>query len=157
MRLLRLPLISNSAAEIVCVMDFADEITRGAALFEAGKLAEAADVFKGLCERQDLDNKGRAIASVNLAVTYDKMGHADHAVATYEYGVGAMTDDYVFAQEHRASYLFKLGRTDEAVAVWEHLLDLEFLAPDRADAFRQGLEAAAGRRRENASGDRSGG
>lgn len=127
-------------------MDFANEITRGAALFEAGNLAEAADVFKGLCELQELGNKGRAIAAVNLAVTYDKMGHADHAVAAYEYGVGVMTEDYVFAQEHRASYLFKLGRVDDAVAVWEHLLDLEFLAPDRAEGFRQSLDAAANQR-----------
>ena len=124
-------------------MDFAGEITRGAALFEAGKLTEAAQVFKQLCELEELPAKGRSIAAVNLAVTYDKMGHPDHAVATYAFGASVATGDYVFAQEHRAAYLAKVGRTDEAVAVWEHLLDLEFLAPDRAQSFRQQVEAAS--------------
>ena len=125
-------------------MDFAAEITRGATLFESGDLAGAAEVFKRLCELKDLPNKSRAIAAVNLAVTYDKMGHPDHAVAAYEYGAGVMTDDYVFAQEHRAAYLSKVGRADEAAAVWQHLLDLEFLPPDRAAAFRRHLAAAGG-------------
>jgi tetratricopeptide (TPR) repeat protein len=123
-------------------MDFAEEITTGAALFEAGRMAEAAEVFKRLCEKEDLARTARSIAAVNLAVTYDKMGHPDHAVATYEYCVGVATIDYVFAQEQRADYLQKLGRVDDAVRVWSHLLDLEFLAPDRAQAIRQKLEAA---------------
>jgi tetratricopeptide (TPR) repeat protein len=127
-------------------MDFANEISRGAALFESGKLADAADVFKRLCEQEDLPGKGRAIAAVNLAVTYDKMGHPDHAVATYEYGVGVVTADYVFAQEHRAGYLYTLGRVDDAVAVWSHLLELEFLAPERAAVFRHNVELATQQR-----------
>jgi tetratricopeptide (TPR) repeat protein len=127
------------------VTGFADEITRGAALFEAGRLAEAAEVFKRLCEQEDLPRTGRSIAAVNLAVTYDKMGHPDHAVATHEYGVGVATTDYVFAQENRAAYLHAIGRVADAIAVWEHLLTLEFLPADRAAAFRQNLDVAAGR------------
>jgi tetratricopeptide (TPR) repeat protein len=129
-------------------MDFGDEITRGAQLFESGKLAEAAELFKRLAEKEDLGRAGRAIASVNLAVTYDRMGHPDHAVAAYEYGVGVVVTDYVFAQEHRAAYLFNIGRIDDAIGVWEHLLDLDFLPQQRADAFRQSLDAAIAKRRQ---------
>lgn len=123
-------------------MDFADEITRGAKLFEAGDLAGAAGVFKQLCETETLANGGRAIAAVNLAVTYDKMGHPSHAVATHEYGVTLVTADYAFAQGCRAEYLHKIGRTDEAIALWQHLLDLEFLASDKAARIRHNLAAA---------------
>ena len=123
-------------------MDFAGEITRGAALFEAGKLTEAAQVFKQLCELEELPAKGRSIAAVNLAVTYDKMGHTDHAVATYEYGVAVVTPDYLFVQQERANYLSKVGRVDEAVAVWRHLLDLEFLDDVRAADIRGRLDRA---------------
>lgn len=127
-------------------MDFANEITRAAALFEAGNLTEAATVFKQLCEQENLARGARSIAAVNLAVTYDKMGHPEHALASYEYGVGVVTTDYVFAQDHRAAYLFKLGRTDEAVAVWERLLELEFIEPERAEALRQNIKSALDKR-----------
>ena len=136
--------MSDSSVPTSAVATFADEIMRGAGLFEAGRLAEAAEVFKRLCEQEELPRSGRAIAAVNLAVTYDKMGHVDHAVATHEYGVGVVTADYVFAQENRAAYLYKVGRVDDAVAVWEHLLTLEFLPPDRAAAFKQNIQTASG-------------
>ena len=127
-------------------MDFADEITRGAGLFEQGNLAEAAEVFKGLAEKEDLDTGGRVIAAWNLAVTYDKMGHADHAVSTYEYGAGLATQGYVSAQERRAEYLFKLGRLDDAIAVWEHLAGLEFIAADRLAILQHNLATAHAQR-----------
>jgi tetratricopeptide (TPR) repeat protein len=126
-------------------MEFADEITRGAQLFEAGQLAAAAGVFKQLCELEELGAKGRAIAAVNLAVTYDKMGHPGHAVATHEFGVGLVTTDYIFAQENRAAYLHKIGRADDAIAVWEHLLQLEFLHPQQAESFQHNINVARGR------------
>ena len=129
-------------------MNLADEITRGAQLFEAGKLSEAAEVFKRLAEMEELGRTGRAIAAVNLAVTYDKMGHTDHAVATYEYGVGVVVSDYLFAQENRAAYLLKIGRVDDAIGVWEHLLDLDFVPQERADAYRKNLDIAIEKRRE---------
>lgn len=129
-------------------MDFAAEITQAAHLFESGKLADAAAIFKRLCEDEKLPGMGRAIASVNLAVTCDKMGHPDHAVAAYEYGVGAVVGDYLFAQDNRASYLFKIGRVDEAIEVWEHLLGLDFVPQDKADRIRHNLDVAIEKRRQ---------
>src|SRR4051812_26203135 len=123
-------------------MEFADEITHAAGLFKTGRLAEAAEIFKRLCEREDLGSAGRVIAAHNLATTYDKMGHPDHAVATHEFGVGLVTSDYAFAQENRADYLHRIGRTEEAVAVWQHLLTLEFLDTERAERVRHNLGAA---------------
>jgi hypothetical protein len=123
-------------------MNFADEITRAAALFESGDLGAAAEVFKRLCEDERLPEPQRAIAAVNLAVTYDRMGHVDHAVATHAYAAGVATEPYAFAQESRAAYLHKVGRVDEAVAVWRHLLDLEFLPANRAAAIRHNLATA---------------
>ena len=137
-------LIPAAAPGIVPRMNFADEITRGAGLFESGDLAGAAEVFKRLCETETIGAGGRAIAAVNLAVTYDKMGHADHAVAAHEYGASVVTTDYAFAQENRAAYLHKVGRVDEAIAIWRHLLDLEFLPQNRIDAIRHNLAASGG-------------
>src|SRR4051794_996081 len=124
------------------IMEFADEITHAAGLFEAGQLAEAAEIFKRLCEQEELATAGRVIAAYNLATTYDKMGHADHAVATHEYGVGLVTNDYAFAQERRADYLYRIGRTADAIAVWQHLATLEFLSPENAERVRHNLEVA---------------
>lgn len=123
-------------------MNFADEISRAAALFESGDLNGAAEAFKRLCETETIGAGGRAIAAVNLAVTYDKMGHVDHAIAAHEYGASIATGDYAFAQESRAAYLHKVGRADEAIAIWRHLLDLEFLPQNRTDAVRHNLAVA---------------
>jgi hypothetical protein len=132
-------------------MDFADEITHAAGLFEAGKLAEAAEIFKRLCEQEDASTPGRMIAAHNLAVTYDKMGHPDHAVATHEYGVGLVTSDYAFAQESRAEYLHRIGRIDDAIAVWQHLSTLEFLSEEKAARVRHNLAVARANRESTAT------
>ena len=124
-------------------MDFSSEISRAAGLFEAGKLVEAAEIFRQLSTKEDLDRTGRIIATINLAVTYDKMGHADHAVSTYEYGMGIATEDYLLAQGNRATYLHKIGRVKEAVRIWEHLLTLEFLSPEREKAYRHNIEVSS--------------
>jgi tetratricopeptide (TPR) repeat protein len=139
-------LIRFEPRRIVASMNFADEITRAAGLFEQGNLSEAAEVFKGLAEKQDLEAGGRAIAAYNLAVTYDKMGHPDHAVRTYEYGVGLVTQNYVYAQQRRAEYLHQIGRLDDAIAVWEHLADLEFIAPESLAVVQQNLATAQAQR-----------
>lgn len=123
-------------------MDFADEITRGAEFFEAGKYAEAAEVFRGQCEKSDLARTGKIIAAHNLATTYDKLGHTDHAIQTHEFSVATATEDYEFAQSHRAEYLHKLGRNDEAIAVWNDLLRLEFIPPDHAEAYRKNISTS---------------
>jgi tetratricopeptide (TPR) repeat protein len=125
-------------------MDFGQAITAAAAAFESGDLAGAAEAFKRLCEDETIGAGGRAIAAVNLAVTYDKMGHVDHAVASHEYGASVVTSDYAFAQENRAAYLHKIGRVDDAIAIWRHLLDLEFLPQNRIDALRHNLAVAGG-------------
>jgi tetratricopeptide (TPR) repeat protein len=118
------------------------EIVRAAELFEKGSLADAAAIFKQLCEREDIPHGVRAVCAHNLAMTYDKMGHPDHALATFEYGVSLTVINYVFAQENRANYLFQRKRFDEAIGIWEHLLALDFLAEDRAAGIRHNLEQA---------------
>ena len=126
--------------------DLDNEILHGAQLFENGNLTDAAAIFKRLCEREDLPHGIRAIMAHNLATTYDKMGHPDHALGTLEYGVGLTVINYVFAQENRANYLFKLQRYDEAIAIWDHLLALDFLAADRAAAIRHNADQARAQR-----------
>jgi len=139
-------LLRTGREAIVGRMDVDAEILRAAQLFESGNYADAAAIFKQLCEREDLPHGIRAICAHNLATTYDKMGHAEHALGTYEYGVSLTVINYVFAQENRANYLFQLKRYDEAIAIWEHLLTLDFIAEDRAAGVRHNLGAAKAQR-----------
>lgn len=117
-----------------------DEMTRAANLFESGNLADAAAIFKRLCEREDLSNGVRAMLAHNLATTYDRMGHPEHAISTHEYGVSLAMRDYVFAQQNRAAYLAGIKRADEAIAIWEQLLTLDFLADQSADTIRRNID-----------------
>lgn len=122
-----------------------DEMTHAAHLFEAGQLADAAAIFKRLCEREDLSNGIRAMLAHNLATTYDKMGHPEHAISTHEYGVSLAVRDYVFAQQNRAAYLAGIGHNDEAIAIWEQLLTLDFIADTSAEAIRRNTETVRAR------------
>ncbi len=122
------------------------EMIRAAQIFEQGNYAEAAAIFKRLCEREDLSHGVRAVLAHNLATTYDKMGHPDHALATFEYGVSLVVTDYVFAQENRANYLFQRQQFDEAIHIWDHLLALDYLPADRAAAIRHNLDQARAQR-----------
>ena len=120
-------------------------MTHAANLFEAGELADAAAIFKRLCEREDLSNGIRAMLSHNFATTYDKMGHPEHAISTHEYGVSLALRDYVFAQQNRAAYLAGIKRNDEAIAIWEQLLALDFIADTSAEAIRRNIETVRAR------------
>ncbi|MBC8109411.1 MAG: tetratricopeptide repeat protein [Anaerolineae bacterium] len=115
---------------------------RGAALVEEGKLHEAAEIFRTLSERTDLADGHRAVMAVNLATVYDKMGHVDTAIQTYEYASTITLRNYVWTEEGRAEYLFKRERYDEAIGVWEHILTLSFLPDEVVKRVEQNLAVA---------------
>jgi tetratricopeptide (TPR) repeat protein len=119
-----------------------DEITRAANLFNEGKYTEAAEIFLRLCERADAPSDERAFMGANLATTYDKLGDTARAADTYQYAAGMAMRSYVQVQELRAAYLFEHARKDDAIAVWEHLLSLDLLMPDRQEIIRHNLNVA---------------
>jgi Tfp pilus assembly protein PilF len=119
-----------------------DQIMEGAKFFEEGQYAQAAEVFLKLCERADAPSDERAFMGMNLAVTYDKMGHTEQAAESYEFAAGMAMRSYVNVQERRAAYLYENDRKDEAIAVWEHLISLDLLMPERQEIIKHNLNQA---------------
>ncbi len=123
-------------------MDWHEECVTAADLFEKGDYATAADIFVRLCEREDIADMDRAYMGYNLARTHDKLGDPESAAASYDFAASMAIKPYVWFQELRAAYLYEHGRRDDAVAVWEHLLTLDLLLPERRAAIEHNLKAA---------------
>lgn len=120
---------------------------RGAKLVDEGKLTEAAECFRALAERQDLAEGTRCVMAVNLATVYDKMGHVDTAIQTYEYASGLIVRGFAWIEERRAQFLFERDRIDDAIAVWEGILALPFVAEEVAQRCEQNLATARAKQR----------
>ena len=123
-----------------------DECRRGALLVEEGKLHDAAEIFRTLSARSDVPDGFRTVMAVNLATVYEKMGHVDTAIQTYEYAATIALRNYVWAEEGRAEFLFKHNRIDDAIGVWEHVLTLPFLPDEVVKRVEQNLQVAHDKR-----------
>jgi hypothetical protein len=119
-----------------------DECLRGARLVDEGKLQEAAECFRALADRPDIAEGTRCIMAVNLATVYDKMGHTDPAVETYEFAAGLMVRGFVWIQECRAQFLFEKARIADAIHVWEETLALPFVDDAVLKRVEQNLAVA---------------
>lgn len=118
------------------------ECMRGAELVNAGKLAEAAEVFRALCDNAKIAESIRALMAHNLATVYDKMGHTDTAMKTREYATSIVLTPFVFAEETRAAYLYEKGQVQRAAEVWRSLLGLKMLPSDVKARVEYNLAAA---------------
>jgi len=126
-------------------MSWTEECERANALFEKGEYTAAATVFADLCERQDIPAEHKIIMAHNLAMTYDKLGQVDDALASYEFGASAVTNAFSWIQEMRASYLFNQNRITEALAIYELLLAIDVLPVDRKTALEHNRQIARAR------------
>ena len=122
--------------------DFDNECFRGAKLVDEGKLEEAAEVFRTLSERADLAEGTRCVMAVNLATVYEKMGHLDTAIQTYEYATGLVLRGYTWIEERRAQFLFEHDRAADAIEVWEGILALPFLTDDTVKRIEHNIKTA---------------
>ena len=124
-------------------IDWESECIRAAELVNQNKLAEAAEIFRTLSSSiGQVPDGARAVMAVNLAVVYDKMGHQDTAIQTYEFAAGIVQSPYLFAEEARATYLHKISRVDEAIEVWESLLGLNPMPHETRQRIGQNLATA---------------
>jgi predicted negative regulator of RcsB-dependent stress response len=106
---------------------YSDRINEGSRLLDAGDLAGAAAIFEALAssEISDLD---KALMAHNAAVVCERMQQQDAAIGWYDYGIAYEAPYFRFMlNEKKAEYLARLGRKDEAIAIYEDLLQQPYL------------------------------
>lgn len=120
-------------------MDWADECREAAKCFESGDYHAAADTFTRLCERSDIPDNERAWLGHNLAKCYLELRDTESARSSYEFAVTMALGQYVYLQELRAASLIELQLAHEAIAIYEHLLSLDLLLPEKREIFEHNL------------------
>lgn len=90
-----------------------------------------------------LDDFGKVIAAVNIAVMNERLGRPEEALGWYDYGLKLERGlpGVVVAGEHRASLLERLGRREEARAQVAELAARPALAADVAERIARNLKA----------------
>jgi tetratricopeptide (TPR) repeat protein len=119
-----------------------EEIYRAAAMFDAGDLASAGQIFASIVNDPQVPDFERAMMAINLATVHDRMGNLADALTAYDAAIGFAVKPYAFVQGNRASFLYERGYREEAIALWEHLLSIEQIEPDRRKTFEQNLQTA---------------
>lgn len=119
-----------------------EEIQRAANMFEAGDLAGAGAIFARIANDPQVPDFERAMMAINLATVQDRMGNLADALAAYDLAIGLSVKFYAFVQGNHAAFLFERGYREEAIALWEHLLSIEQIEPDRRKVFELNLQTA---------------
>lgn len=109
-----------------------------ARLVDRGDFVDAAIALRPWLET-DLDAKGKAIVCVNLAVCCEHQQDYERALAWYEHGTHYAL---VFAGEHKAALLYRLGRKADALATYRRLLP-EILTPEERTRIQTNVETLA--------------
>jgi tetratricopeptide (TPR) repeat protein len=114
-------------------------LTRGA------RFKEAVDALYQLilCDISEID---KADLCTNLAGVYDRMGKTDDAIAWYDKGISYEQEycGYVVA-EKKAQYLSQLGRSSQAVPIYESLLNQPFVSEKERERMRKTIQSLLGK------------
>ena len=85
----------------------------------SGRLQETVD-FLYLLFLSDISDIDKAGMCANLATVYDRMGNTDTAISWYDKGIDLEQNYSRFeVAEKKAQYLSQLGRSKEAVPIYE--------------------------------------
>lgn len=101
---------------------------------DAGNFPDALKLLQSLLD-SDISDLDKSMMSINMAVVYDKMDQPERALEWYDRGIG-FEAVYLrfFVYESKAAYLYKLGRLQQSVDIYEDLSQQSFLT--EADKLR---------------------
>ena len=114
-------------------------------LIQVTRYQEAVDALYQLIlsEISDVD---KADLCAKLAAVYDRMGNTDEAINWYEKGI-AYEQNYCRYEvsEKKAQYLSQLGRSDQAVSIYESLMKQPFVSEAEKERMRKTTQGLLGK------------
>ena len=128
-------------------MEYQEYINRtqqASQLMNSGHLQETVD-FLYLLFLSDISDIDKASVCANLATVYDRMGNTETALSWYEKGVDL---EQIYSRfeviEKKAQYLSQLGRSKDAVPIYENLIKQPFVSEADKERMRKTVQNLLG-------------
>lgn len=125
--------------------EFIQKIQKTSKLIKEARFQEAVNSLYQLY-LSDISEIDRAEICANLAAVYDRMGNTEDALAWYEKGVSC-EQNYCryFVTEKKAQYLSQLGHNDQAVLIYESLIQQPFVSEVEKERLHKALQSLLGK------------
>ena len=128
-------------------MDYQEYLNRGqqaSELMSSGRLQETID-FLYLLFLSDISDIDKAGICASLATVYDRMGNTDSAISWYDKGIDL---EHIYCRfdvsEKKAQFLSQLGRSKEAVPIYESLITQPFVSEVDKERMRKIIQIFLG-------------
>ena len=128
-------------------MDYQEYLNRGqqaSELMSSGRLQETID-FLYLLFLSDISDIDKAGICASLATVYDRMGNTESAISWYDKGIDL---EHIYCRfdvsEKKAQYLSQLGRSKEAVPIYETLITQPFVSEVDKERMRKTIQIFLG-------------
>ena len=128
-------------------MDYQEYLNRGqqaSELMNSGHLQETID-FLYLLFLSDISDIDKAGICASLATVYDRMGNTDSAISWYDKGIDL---EHIYCRfdvsEKKAQFLSQLGRSKEAVPIYESLITQPFVSEVDKERMRKTIQIFLG-------------
>ena len=128
-------------------MDYQEYLNRSqqaTELMSSGRLQETID-FLYLLFLSDISDIDKAGICASLATVYDRMGNTDSAISWYDKGIDL---EHMYCRfdvsEKKAQYLSQLGRSKEAVPIYETLITQPFVSEVDKERMRKAIQIFLG-------------
>jgi tetratricopeptide (TPR) repeat protein len=124
--------------------EFMARTQEAARLMRSGPMQEAID-YLYLLFLSDISDLDKAVICTNLAAVYDRMGNTEAAIVWYDKGM-ELEGNYSRYEvaEKKAQYLSLLGKSRDAVPIYENLLNQPFLSESDKERIRKIIQTMLG-------------
>jgi tetratricopeptide (TPR) repeat protein len=125
--------------------EYLQQVQQVSQLIQEARFKEAVAALYQLI-LSDISEIDKADMCANLAVVYDRMGNSDEAMVWYEKGVSVEQNYCRFdVIEKKAQYLSQLGSNDQAVTIYESLMQQPFVSEGDKERMRKTIQGFLGK------------
>jgi tetratricopeptide (TPR) repeat protein len=124
--------------------EYINKLEQASRLMSSGCFQDTVD-FLYLLFLSDISDIDKASICINLATVYDRMGNTDTVISWYDKGINLEQNYSRFeVAEKKAQYLSQLGRSKEAVTIYEALIKQPYVSEADKERMRKTIQTFLG-------------